>query len=442
MDYWRFQGLIGVVVLLGLAWLISEHRRRIDWRLVGGGLLLQVVLAVVLLKVPGPATAVEWLSYGVAGVIARADAGIAFVFSRQLIEPGTPWGFIFAVRVLPVIIFFASLMSVLYYLGLMQRVVAGLAWVLRRTLGVTGAEALAMASNVFVGQTEAPLCVRPLLEKMTRAQLMTLMVGGFATIAGSVLAAYVAYLAPDAAVGASLEEVKAAMDHKAMWIKHLITASVMSAPAAFVLARVIVPETEEPPAEHVEAFKSEDPPANLFDAAAIGATDGLKLALNVAGMLIAFVSLVALVSWPLEALGEWGPVHEWLAGQGIETLNLEVVLGWLFAPLAWTMGVPWDESAFFGTLMGEKVVVTEFVAFKDLALDVNSASPKLSERSAILAAYALCGFANFASIGIQIGGLSALAPGRRKQFVQLAFKAMIGGAFASWITASLVGVLL
>jgi concentrative nucleoside transporter, CNT family len=442
LDYFRFQGLIGVGVLLGLAWVISEHRRRIDWRLIGGGLLLQAVLAVLLLKVPGPATAVEWLSYGVAGVIARADAGIAFVFSPQLIETGAPWGFIFAVRVLPVIIFFASLMSVLYYLGLMQRVVAGLAWVLRRTLGVTGAEALAMASNVFVGQTEAPLCVRPLLEKMTRAQLMTLMVGGFATIAGSVLAAYVAYLAPDAAVGASAEEVKAALDMKAMWIKHLITASVMSAPAAFVMARVIVPETEEPPAEHVEAFKSEDPPANLFDAAAIGATDGLKLALNVAGMLIAFVSLVALVSWPLEALGAWGPVHKWLAGQGIETLNLEVVFGWVFAPLAWTMGVPWEECAFFGTLMGEKVVVTEFVAYTDLALDVNSATPVLSERSAILAAYALCGFANFASIGIQIGGLSALAPGRRKQFVQLALKAMIGGALASWMTASLVGVLL
>jgi len=443
LELARLQGLIGIGVLLALAWCLGEHRRRVDWRLVGGGIALQFGLGLLLLKVPGPADAVSALSYGVAGVISRADAGIAFVFSAQLLDPSAPWGFIFAVKVLPVIIFFASLMSVLYYLGVMQRLVAGLAWVLRRSMGVTGAEAMAMASNVFVGQTEAPLCIKPLLEKMTRAQLMTLMVGGFATIAGSVLAGYVMFLSPSAPADAGQAAVDAAIAHRAMWIKHLITASVLSAPAAFVMARIMVPETETPPEEDVRACTPKDPPANLFDAAAIGATDGLRLALNVAAMLIAFVALLALVSWPLEALGEnWTPLHNWLEARGIEQLNLQVIFGWVFAPLAWTMGVPWDDCGFFGRLMGEKVIVTEFVAYVDLAADTNSAEPLLSPRSSIIAAYALCGFANFASIGIQIGGLSALAPGRRRQFVQLALRAMIGGAFASWMTASVAGILI
>lgn len=443
MELARLQGLIGIGVLITLAWCLGEQRRRIDWRLVGGGVILQFVLGVLLLKVPGPADAISALSYGVAGVISRADAGIAFVFSKQLLDPSAPWGFIFAIKVLPVIIFFASLMSVLYYLGVMQRLVAGLAWVLRRSLGVTGAEAMAMASNVFVGQTEAPLCIKPLLEKMTRAQLMTLMVGGFATIAGSVLAGYVMFLSPSAPTDATQAAIDAAISHRAMWIKHLITASVLSAPAAFVMARIIVPETETPPDESVEACAPEEAASNLFDAAAIGATDGLRLALNVAAMLIAFVALLALVSWPLEALGtHWAPLHNWLEARGIEQLNLQVIFGWVFAPLAWTMGVPWDDCGFFGRLMGEKVIVTEFVAYVDLAADTNSAAPALSPRSAIVAAYALCGFANFASIGIQIGGLSALAPGRRKQFVQLAMRAMIGGAFASWMTACVAGILI
>lgn len=441
-DIARFQGLIGIGVLVLLAWLISEKRRLFDWRIVAGGITLQIVLAALLLKVPGPVEVLDWLSKGVAGVISRADAGIAFVFSREILQFDAPWGFIFAIRVLPIIIFFAALMSVLYYIGVMQRLVAALAWVLRRSLGVTGAEALAMASNVFVGQTEAPLCVKPLLETMTRAQLMTLMVGGFATIAGSVLAAYAMYLAPGAVdeFGKLAPEVMAA---RAEWIKHLITASVMSAPAAFVMARILVPETETPPEEHVGSISSDDRPANLFDAAAGGATDGLRLALNVAAMLIAFVSLLALISWPLEALGEdYKPLHDWLELHHIEQLNLQVVLGWVFAPLAWTMGVPWHDCGFFGTLMGEKIIATEFIAYVNLAGDVNSAEPMLAERSARIAAYALCGFANFASIGIQIGGLSALAPGKRRVFTQLALRAMIGGAFASWMTACVAGLFL
>ncbi|MCL4222670.1 MAG: hypothetical protein KJZ65_15030 [Phycisphaerales bacterium] len=442
VDVARLQGFIGIVVLVGLAWLIRERRGRLDWRLVIFGVALQFVLAVVLLKVPGPAQALGVFSKGVAGVISKADAGIAFVFSRELVTVQGEWGYIFAVRVLPIIIFFAALMSVLYHLGVMQRVVAALAWLLRRSLGVTGAEALAMASNVFVGQTEAPLCIRPMLEKMTRAQTMTLMVGGFATIAGSVLAAYVAFLAPG-----QIDEAgrlsQAVLEQRAMWIKHLITASVMSAPAAFIMARILVAETETPPDEHVSAIACAERSANVFDAAAIGATDGLRLALNVGAMLIAFVALLALISWPIEALGEhFPPLHRWLESRGIEQLNLQVIFGWVFAPIAWTLGIAWEECGFFGGLLGQKIILTEFFAYVDLATDVNSAEPRLSERSAAIAAYALCGFANFASIGIQIGGLSALAPGKRREFTQLALRAMIGGAFASWMTAAVAGIVL
>lgn len=442
MDLSRLQGVIGIGLLIGLAWMVRERRGRIDWRLVLLGVGLQFVLAAVLLKVPGPAHAVGVFSEGVAGVISKADEGIAFVFSRELVTVQGDWGYIFAVRVLPIIIFFAALMSVLYYLGVMQRVVAMLAWLLRRSLGVTGAEALAMASNVFVGQTEAPLCIRPLLEKMTRAQIMTLMVGGFATIAGSVLAAYVAFLVPGQ-LDESGRLSQSVIAERALWIKHLITASVMSAPAAFIMARILVAETEIPPEEHVVAIESSAKPANIFDAAAIGATDGLRLALNVGAMLIAFVALLALVSWPIEALGEhFPPLHRWLQAQGVEELNLRVIFGWVFAPLAWTLGVAWKDCGFFGELLGTKVILTEFFAYVDLAADVNSTEPRLSERSAAIAAYALCGFANFASIGIQIGGLSALAPGRRKEFTQLALRAMIGGAFASWMTAAVAGIFL
>ena len=331
-------------------------------------------------------------------------------------------------------------MAVLYHVGLMPRIVAVLAWLLRRSLGVSGPEALAMAANVFVGQTEAPLCIKPYLATMSRAGLMTLMIGGFATIAGSVLAGYVSFLEPGG------EEAV-----QAMWIRHLLTASVMSAPAAFVMARVLVPETSSERSADTDtadetnagsAAEIEDA-SNLLDAAANGATDGLKLALNVGAMLIAFVALLALVNWPIESIGEWKPVDEWLANRGVESLDLQTILSWIFAPFAWTMGVEWADAPLLGRLMGEKLVATEFIAFGTLSQAVNDpAGPALAERSAAIGAYALCGFANFGSIGIQIGGLSAIAPSRRKDFVSLAFKAMIGGAFASWMTASIAGVFL
>jgi len=284
-----------------------------------------------------------------------------------------------------------------------------------------------------VGQTEAPLCIKPYLQRMTRSQLNLVMTGGFATIAGSVLAAYVGMLGGDDPA------------ERAMWVKQLLTASVMSAPAAFVLAKVIVPETESPPDESdLRMAEDAEPAANLFDAAARGATDGMRLAINVAAMLVAFVSLLALVNMPLEALGRTGGLDGWLASRGVAELNLQIVLGAVFAPLAWAMGVPWEDSVFFGRLMGEKLVVTEFVAYQTLAEGVrrDQGPALLGDRSARMAAFALCGFANFASIGIQIGGLSALVPGRRKDLVSLAMRAMIGGALASWVTAAVAGIVM
>lgn len=444
MPQFHPAGLIGVVVLIALAWSISEDRSRFPYKLVIAGVLVQFGLAALLLRVPPVVMGFEAIGYWINAAIMTADEGSRFVFG-SLADPGGPAGFVFATRVLPVIIFFASFMAVLYHLGVMQRIIAILAWLLRATLGVTGTEAVAMAANVFVGQTEAPLCVRPYIPRMTRSQLATLMVGGFATIAGSVFAAYVTMLggdAPPAGGQADPAQVAARVE----FIKHLITASVLSAPAAFVMAKILVPERGTPVDEGLHSAGTDKPTANVLDAAAAGATDGLRLALNVAAMLIAFVALLALVNVLLGGLGRVGLPRDALDALGIESLRLEVIMGWLLAPLAWTMGVPWKESSFFGMLLGEKLVVTEFIAYSHLAADVQLARQglphNLSPRSAYIAAYALCGFANFPSIAIQIGGLTALAPGRRSEFASLGLRAMAGGAMASWMTASVAGVLL
>lgn len=423
-------GLIGIAVLIALAYALSEDRRRFPVRLVVVGILLQFVLAWLMIRFEPVVFWFTVLGHWVNAVITSADAGARFIFG-ELSVGREPWGFVFATRVLPIIIFFASLMGVLYHLGIMQRVIAALAWLLRSTLGVTGAEATAMAANVFVGQTEAPLCVRPFIPRMTRAQLATLMVGGFATIAGSVFAAYVAMLGGDDVAS------------RVAFVKHLITASVLSAPAAFVMARIIVPEREVPVGEDLRSITVERETRNVLDAAAAGATDGLRLALNVAAMLIAFVSLLALVNLGLGALGRVGLPAAALERLGVSELRLEVILGWLLSPLAWTMGVPWSECAFFGSLLGQKLVVTEFIAYGSLAADIHTeGAHRLSPRSVAIAAYALCGFANFPSIAIQIGGLTALAPLRRSEFASLGLRAMAGGALASWMTACIGGVLL
>lgn len=419
-------GVLGVIVLLLLAWAISTDRARLPWRVILCGVGLQFALAALLLKVPVVVTAFNALASLINDAISSVDQGTLFVWGPRLGSPGN--GFIFAIHAMAIVIFFASLVSVLYHIGIMQRLIAALAWVLRRTLGVTGAEAMAMAANVFVGQTEAPLCVKPYIERMTRSQLMTLMVGGFATLAGSVLFAYVGMLGGD--------------DEQAreLFIRHLLTASLMSAPAAFVVAKIIVPETDTPIDEVVSMSAIERPHVNALDAAAGGASDGMKLALNIVAMIIAFVSIVALINMPLGTLGR-ALDSNLDDGLGWQTLSIETILGQLFTPLAWLMGIEWRDSAAIGSLMGQKIVLTEFIAYMRLGEQIHAeGGAGLSSRSAQIAAYALCGFANLASIAIQIGGLSVIAPSRRADFVTLGFKAMIGGALASWMTASIAGL--
>jgi CNT family concentrative nucleoside transporter len=420
--------ILGLLVLVAIAVALSESRRHIPWRLVGAGLALQALIAFCFLRFPPAVAAADLVAAGVARVIGFADEGTRFVFGN-VSDPSGAWGFIFIVRVLPIIIFFASLMSVLYHLGIMQRVVAGCAWGLRRAMQVSGVEALCAAANIFVGQTEAPLMIRPFIPSLTRSQLMTVMAAGFATIAGSVLGAYVSMLGGDTEVG------------RITMAKHLLTASLMSAPAAIVFAKIMVPERETVPPETLAATSSlPRTTANIMDAAAEGATDGLKLALNVAAMLVAFVSLIALLNWPLAGISTLPSIEAFRLEHGIPVLTFQNILGVAFTPIAWCMGFERGDVSAVAALMGTQLVATEFVAYLDLAAAIKAGT--ISPRSAQMAAYALCGFANLPSIAIQIGGLSAMAPNRRADAAALGFRAMTAGALACWSTATIAGTFL
>jgi CNT family concentrative nucleoside transporter len=430
------RGLLGVAVMVGIAVLFSENRRAINWRLVATGIGLQVVFALLVLKT-GPGYAVfRFLGDAFEALLGFTYEGSAFIFGDQLGRPDGEGGVIFAFQVLPTIIFFASLMGVLYFLGLVQPVVRGLGWVMRKTLGISGAESLAASANVFIGQTEAPLAVRPYVQSMTRSELMTLMVGGMATIAGGVLAAYVAFLGGDSPEARSL------------FAAHLLSASVMSAPGAIVMAKILVPETEEPVTRgSVELDEDTAKGENVIEAAAEGASQGLDLALNVGAMLLAFIALIAVVNALLGLAGAptiggvtlWD-LNAWVAeasGGQFEKLSLQSLFGFVFAPLAWAMGVEAGDILTFGTLLGEKVAVNEFIAYTSLR-DLRGV---MSERSVIIGTYALCGFANLSSIAIQIGGVGGLAPERRGEIAGLGLRAVLGGALASWTTASIASVL-
>jgi CNT family concentrative nucleoside transporter len=424
----HFTGLVGLAVLLAAAFALSSDRGAIRWRIVVGGVLMQAVLALLVLRVPLAADFFQAIAAAATRVLSFADAGAAYLLGDALYTQKA-LGFIFAFHVLPSIIFFASFMSVLYHAGIMQQVVRAMAYLMNRVMGVSGAESLAMAANVFVGQTEAPLVVRPYVEQMTRSELMTLMVGGFATIAGGVFAAYVAMLGGEDAVA------------RVTFAKHLITASVMSAPAAFVMAKIMLPETERSQTAGVVAARFERTTVNVLDAATRGATDGLRLAANVGAMLLALIALIAGIDYVLGWIGSWGWLQPALASAGIETLNLKSILGLIFAPLAWTMGVPGEDVRVFGSLLGEKLVFTEFIAYGSLAEVMQSATP-MAYRSELIATYALCGFANFGSIAIQLGGIGTIAPLRRGDLARLGLRAMIGGAMASFMTATIAGMLL
>ena len=410
----RLVSVLGLAVLVGIAVLFSTNRRRIDWRLVGAGLTLQIAFAAIVHLFPPGQRALEWIRDAAVTLLSFTEDGSRFLFG-PLMEADGPVGFVFAFRVLPVIVFFSSLMGVLYHLGIMQRLVLLLARGMKRIMGVSGSESLSVAANVFIGQTEAPLVVRPYIARMTRAELMVLMTGGMATIAGSVLAGYIAF-----GVDAG----------------HLLAASVMSAPAALVMARILIPETETSLTKGGVEIQDERDTVNVIDAAADGASQGLKLALNVGAMLLAFIALVALVN----ALLGW--VASWMVSFGLTAWpgSLQEIFGYVLWPVAWSLGVPAADCFTFAGLLGQKLAINEFVAFAELGRLV--AEGAMSERAITIATYSLCGFANFSSISIQIGGIGALAPNRRHDLSRLGLRAMLGGALASSMTAAIAGIML
>ncbi len=389
--------------MLLIAYLLSENKREIKIKPVVGGIILQFVFALLILKTQTGREVFQHIEIYVSKLMEFSIKGASFVFGKLANQKDKSIGFIFAFQVLPTVIFFSSLMSILYHLKIMQKIVKGMAWVMQKTMKISGAESMAVAANSFIGQTEAPLVIAPYVKDMTISELATLMVGGFATIAGSVLIAYVSF-------GVSAG--------------HLVAASIMSAPAAVVIAKIIYPETETPKTLDLKKVDIPITTSNIIEAASEGATTGMKLALNIAAMLIAFIALIALADAML----------------GIFGLSLKTVLGYAFYPFALAMGVPLEDCAKFGYLLGTKVSINEFVAYLELGKMIQNHS--LNQRSITLATYALCGFANFSSIAIQIGGIGGLAPERKKDLAKIGLKAMIGGALASWITACIAGILI
>ena len=431
----RLRSLVGLVALTLIAWLLSMDRKRVPWRVVIWGISLQLVFAVFILKTPVGARIFDTMNTVVVALLGYTVDGARFVFGNLVdnnvpIGTGDPGngaftavsgqvantGSYFAFTVLPTIIFFCSLMTVLYHLGIMQKVVRWVAWVMQRTMGTSGAETLSAAGNIFVGQTEAPLLIKPFVERMTLSELMAVMTAGFATVAGGVMAAYVGMLLlhfPDIA-------------------GHLMAASVMSAPAALVVAKLMVPETGEPETRNTLEIQIERPDVNVIDAAARGASEGLFLALNVGAMLLAFVALIYLFNGLLG----------WVGGlAGLQGLTLEKILGWVLAPLAWLMGVSWADAPTVASLMGIKTVLNEFFAYIQLAGILQGTQP-LQPRSVVIVTYALCGFANFSSIAIQLGGIGGIAPTRRHDLSRLGLRAMIGGTIAAFMTATVAGMIL
>ena len=409
----RLISLFGLLVMIALAFAMSADRRKVDRRLVAAGVGLQFLLALLVLKTGPGQVLFGYIGAFFTALLNYVDAGSSFVFGEAFGEH------FFAFKVLPTIIFFSALMGVLYHLGLVQYAVAAFAWVMQRTLRTSGAESLAAAANIFVGQTEAPLVVRPYVASMTRSELMALMVGGFATIAGGVLAAFVG-LGIDAG--------------------HLVAASVISAPAALLVAKIMQPEVEASKTLGKISVEIERTATNVVEAAANSTLDGLRLALNVAAMLIAALGLIALVDGALGLLGQG--VGYILGMEGLEW-SLSAALGYLFAPFAWLMGIEAKDCLLAGELLGKKMVANEFVSYVQLSQWVQPGSGvELSQRSVVILTYALCGFANFSSIGIQIGGIGGIAPERRRDLARLGFRAMLGGSLACFMTACVAGILL
>ncbi len=418
-------GFFGLATLLGIAWLFSNNKRAVDWRLVAIGIGLQIAFAALVILVPGGKDVFDALGQGFVKVLSFVNEGSKFIFGSLM--DTSKFGFIFAFQVLPTIIFFAALMGVLYHLGVMQWLVRIMALAITKVMRVSGAETTSVCASVFIGQTEAPLTVRPYIPKMTESELLTMMIGGMAHIAGGVLAAYVGMLGGGDPV------------QSAYYAKHLLAASIMAAPATLVIAKILIPETGEPLTRGVVKMEVEKTSSNIIDAAAGGAADGLRLALNIGAMLLAFIALIALLNWPLTWIGEITGLQEMFG----KPTDMAMILGYLLAPLAWVIGVPWQDATIVGSLIGQKIVINEFVAYMQLADIIKNGADgvMLTEQGKLIATYALCGFANFSSIAIQIGGIGGLAPERRADLARFGMRAVLGGSLATFMTATIAGVL-
>lgn len=421
------RGVLGMAFLIAVAWLFSSDRGAIDWALVGKGIALQLLIALLVLKVPGVDTIFMIVSGLFVEVISLTQDGVDFLFGQMGIGTVQPPLITFAIKVLPTIIFFSALMSLLYYWGLLQKVVYVFAWVMKKFMRLSGAESLAAAGNVFLGQTESPLLVKPYLLGMTKSEIMCLMTGGMATIAGGVLAAYIGFLGGDDP------------EAQTFFAKHLLTASIISAPAAIVAAKILVPETDKIK-EDLKISKDKIG-VNALEAITNGTSDGLKLAVNVGAMLLVFIAMMALANWGLGKVGKIGDLNGWIANNTEYTgLSFEFLLGYAGRPIVWLMGIDWADSIYVGELLGKKTILNEFVAYPRLG-ELKDAG-LINERSIIMSTYMLCGFANIASIGIQIGGIGALIPSRKGLLSQLGVKALIGGTIACMLTAAVVGMTL
>lgn len=421
------RGMLGMAFLILIAWLFSANRRAVNWNLVAKGIALQFIIAILVLKVPFVEVGFNWVSDKFVRLIQFTDQGTNFLFANMDTKLMDSALITFAFKVLPTIIFFSALVSLLYYWGILQKIVYGFAWVMKRFMKLSGAESLAAAGNVFLGQTEAPLLVKPYLLGMTKSELMCLMTGGMATIAGGVLAAYVSFLGGDDPA------------QQAFFAKHLLTASIISAPAAIVAAKILVPETEK--FDQKLAVSKEKIGTNALEAISNGTSDGLKLAVNVGAMLLVFTALMALANYLLGKVGHYSGANDLIASGGVYSgLSFEFLLGYGCRPIVWLMGVDWVDSIYVGELLGTKTVLNEFVAYPRLGEMKNDGL--LSQKSIIMSTYMLCGFANFASIGIQIGGIGSLIPTRKGLLSKLGVRALIGGTIACLLTAVIVGMTL
>lgn len=427
-SVWR--GVLGMIVLIVLAYLFSSNKKAIQWKTVGIGLSIQLLIAIGVLRVPLIQSAFESIGQVFVSVLDYTKAGSKFLFEGLVVDQ-TTFGFIFAFQVLPTIVFFSALTSLLFYLGIIQKIVKALAWLLSKVLKISGAESLSVAGNIFLGQTEAPLLIKAYLEKMNRSEMLLVMIGGMATVAGAVLAAYIGFLGGDDPV------------MRLKFAKHLLAASVMAAPGAIVISKMLYPQTEDISTD--VQVSSEKIGTNVLDAISNGTTEGLRLAVNVGAMLLVFVAFIAMINGILGWIGDITTLNIWMeAHTPYPKLTLESILGTLFAPLMWLIGVAKNDMMMMGQLLGIKLAASEFVGYIQLAelKDAQNLIHLNNSKSIIMATYMLCGFANFASIGIQIGGIGSLAPGQRKTLSEFGMKALIGGSLASLLSATIAGMII